>query len=376
VDEGALGEHQVELAINALEDLRNGSGVGEHGDGAVGLSKLVAGNNGRLVLVDAALETSRAPVNELDGGLVLDGEDGVSDILGDDITAVHEAAGHVLPLARITLAHHVVSLERGVGNLLDGEALAESLLRRDDRRIRAEEEVNARIGDQVGLELVDVNVELALKAERRGEAGDDLSNNAVEILVSGTLDAEVLLANVIDRLVVEHESAVGVLKEGVSGEDGVVGLNHRGGHLRGRVDAEVELRLLAIVRRETLEQERAEARARTSANGVEDEEALEAIALVSKLSNAVQGGVEKILADSVVATGVVIGRVFLATDQLIRVEELGIGTIANLVNDRGLEVDHDSTRDILARAGLGEHSLEALIVAGIGHGSIRLNAVL
>merc|ERR1719271_55753 len=52
-------------------------------------------DRGRLV-VDAALEARRAPVDELDRALGLDRGDRGVDVLGDDVAAVHEAAGHVL----------------------------------------------------------------------------------------------------------------------------------------------------------------------------------------------------------------------------------------------------------------------------------------
>ena len=56
---------------------------------------------------------------------------------------------------------------------------------------------NAR--NQVGLELVEVNVKGAVEAERRSDAGDDLSDDPVEVLESRRSDTEVLAANVVDR---------------------------------------------------------------------------------------------------------------------------------------------------------------------------------
>ena len=68
--------------------------------------KITAGDNGRGLVVDTALEASRAPVDELDGSLGLDGGNGGVDVLGDDITSVHEAASHVLSVSWVTLGHH------------------------------------------------------------------------------------------------------------------------------------------------------------------------------------------------------------------------------------------------------------------------------
>jgi len=236
--------------------------------------------------------------------------------------------------------------------------------------------MDAGVGNEVSLELVDVNVELAFEAERGSQAGNNLSNNSVEVLVGGALNAEVLLADIIDRLIVQHESTVGVLQKSVSRENRVVWFNNRGGNLRRGIDAEVELGLLAIVRREALKEQRAKSRASTTANGVEDKEALETVALVRNLANAVQRGVEEILSNSVVTTGVVVGRVLLATDELVRVEELRVSAVAHFVDNGGLEVNHDSARNILAAAGLAEESLEALVVSSVGHGAIGFNTVL
>lgn len=43
-----------------------------------------------------------------------------------------------------------------------------SLAGRDDRRVGNQREVDAGVGDQVGLELVEVDVERAIKTERGG----------------------------------------------------------------------------------------------------------------------------------------------------------------------------------------------------------------
>merc|ERR1712070_354992 len=64
VDEGALGIHEVELVVDARVELGDGGRVGHHRDGAHHLGKVTAGNDGRRLVVDAALEARRAPVDE------------------------------------------------------------------------------------------------------------------------------------------------------------------------------------------------------------------------------------------------------------------------------------------------------------------------
>lgn len=66
-----------------------------------------------------------------------------------------------------------------------------------------------------------------------------MSNQTVQVLVIGTLDAKVAATDIVDGLIVNHEAAVRVLEGGMRSEDRVVWLDHGGGDLRGRVDAEL-----------------------------------------------------------------------------------------------------------------------------------------
>merc|ERR1711964_833256 len=153
---------------------------------------------------------------------------------------------------------------------------------------------------------------------------------------------------VVDGLVIEHDGNVGVFKEGVGGEHGIVGLDDSGGDLGGGVDGETKLGLAAVVNGKTLKEEGAEAGAGTTAYGVEYHEALEAGAVVGELTDAVEDEVDDLLADGVVATGVVVGSIFLAGDDLLGVVELAVGAGADFVAHGGLEVNVDSAGHVLA----------------------------
>ena len=93
-----------------------------------------------------------------------------------------------------------------------------------------------RIGDQVGLELCEVDIESTIKSQRGRNGGDDLADQPVQICVSRSFHVEVAPADVVDRLVVHHEGTVTVLQRGVGGQDGVVRLHNGGCHLWSRVD--------------------------------------------------------------------------------------------------------------------------------------------
>ena len=180
--------------------------------------------------------------------------------------------------------------------------------------------------------------------------GPTLSNQAVEVLVVGTLKTQVAAADVVDGLVVDHEGAVGVLEGGVGGENRVVRLDNRGGGLRGGVDAELELALLAVVDRETLHEEGTEAGTGTTTERVEHKETLETAAVVGDPAHLVEDLVDQLLADRVVATGVVVGGILLAGDHVLGVEQAAISAGPDLVDDVGLEIAVDCPRDILAVA--------------------------
>ena len=61
-------------------------------------------NYGHLI-VDSDFEPSGAPIDKLDALLSLDSRDGSIDILGDNISTVEHATGHVFSVTWITLHH-------------------------------------------------------------------------------------------------------------------------------------------------------------------------------------------------------------------------------------------------------------------------------
>ena len=177
-----------------------------------------------------------------------------------------------------------------------------------------------------------------------------LSDQAVQILVVGTLDAQVATTDIVDGLIVDHEAAIRVLESGMSGQDGVVGLNNRSCDLGSGVDTEFEFALLAIVDRQTLHQQGTEARSSTAAERVEDKETLQTSAVVCHAANLVEDLVNEFLAHGIVTTSIVIGRIFLASDHVLGMKKTAVGASADLIHDIGLEIAVDGTRDVFALA--------------------------
>jgi hypothetical protein len=150
------------LAIDLSRDRRN-----LHS--AIDFGQITVGDHLRRLIADTNLEASWAPVNELNGALGLKSSNCIVDLLGNNITTVQQAGSHVLSVAGVALDHLIVGLEAGHGDLLDGIGLVGSLGRRHNRGVRNKREVDTRVWDQVGLELVEINVERTIEPEGSGD---------------------------------------------------------------------------------------------------------------------------------------------------------------------------------------------------------------
>ena len=95
-----------------------------------------------------------------------------------------------------------------------------------------------------------------------------------------------------------------MLQSRVCCEHRVVGLDNGVRHRWCGVDTELELRLLAIVGRQTLENEGTETRTSSTTKRVEDKESLETGTVVCKAAQLVHDRIDELLSDGVVATGI------------------------------------------------------------------------
>jgi len=122
--------------VESREDFGDGGRVGNHATSSHDLSQVTTRNDSWWLVVDAYLEAGGTPIDELDGPLGLDGGDGSVDILGDDITSVHQAAGHVFTVSWVALNHHIGWLESRVGDFGDGELFVVGFFCGNDGSIR------------------------------------------------------------------------------------------------------------------------------------------------------------------------------------------------------------------------------------------------
>jgi hypothetical protein len=95
-----------------------------------------------------------------------------------------------------------------------------------------------------------------------------------------------------------------MLQSGMGCQDGVIRFHDRAGQPRGRVHAKLQFRLLAIVGGEAFLQEGTEPGTGSASEGVEDEETLESGAVIGQASDLFHDGVDELLPDSVMTTGI------------------------------------------------------------------------
>ena len=88
---------------------------------------------------------------------------------------------------RITLDHLVLSLEARLSYYIYTETLVRGQLSGDQRGVGSERVVNTRIGNKIGLELVEVHVESSVEPEAGRDGGYDLCNEPVEVGVGRSL---------------------------------------------------------------------------------------------------------------------------------------------------------------------------------------------
>ena len=80
------------------------------------------------------------------------------------------------------------------------------------------------------------------------------------------------------------------------------------------------------------------------------------------------------------ASGVVVGSIFLSCDQLFRVKQLMVVAGSDLVNHRRLKIDEDGSWNVLSGSGFREKGAEGIVSAPDGlvrrHLPVRMDSVL
>ena len=65
--------------------------------------------------------------------------------------------------------------------------------------------------------------------------------------------------------------------------------------------------------------------------------------------------------NGVMSSSIVDSSIFLASDELLGMKQLSVGSGANFVDDSGFQIDENSTWHMFACSGLGEEGCEGII---------------
>jgi hypothetical protein len=81
-----------------------------------------------------------------------------------------------------------------------------------------------------------------------------------------------------------------------------------------------------------------------------------------------------------VTSGEVVGSIFLSGDELLRVEELSVGSGSDFIDDGRFKIEEDGSWDVFTGTGFREEGVESIITTSDGlvrwHLTIRLDTVL
>jgi hypothetical protein len=88
----------------------------------------------------------------------------------------------------ITFGHHGSGFEGRVGDFSNWELFVISFFSWDDGGIWWKHEVNSGVGNKVGLEFSDINIEGSVESEGSSQRWNNLGNKSVEVGVSGSFN--------------------------------------------------------------------------------------------------------------------------------------------------------------------------------------------
>lgn len=192
-------------------------------------------------IVDADLETGRAPLDQIERRLCFERSNCRIAVSGNDITTIEESYSHIFALSRVTNHHLIRRLCALASELIHFEAFMGRLLLANDRSIADQRIVDAWVWNKVRLKFVEVDIQRAIEAKAGGDRRHYLSDKAIEVLKVRTWDIKITAADLEYGFIVDQESAVRVFDRAVRRENGVVWFDDGSRNARSRVDGEFQL---------------------------------------------------------------------------------------------------------------------------------------
>jgi hypothetical protein len=102
--------------------------------------------------------------------------------------------------------------------------------------------------------------------------------------------------------------------------------------------------------------------------------------LIGKLSDSIKAEIDDFLTNGVMSSGEVVGGIFFTGNELLWMEQLSVSSSSDLIDNCWLEIEEDSSWDVLTSTSLGEEGVESVITTTDGfvgwHLTVWLDSVL
>ena len=200
----------------------------------------------------------------------------------------------------------------------------------------------------------------------------------VQVTISGGSELEGSEADIVEGFVVDTEGLVGVLNELMDGKSGVVRLDNGVGDLGRGDNGESGHHTVGELLTNLGDEERTHTGTGTTTERVGDLETLEAVTALGLMTDDIEDLVDKLGTLSVVTLGPVVSSTGLAEDEVVWPEKTSQWTRSDRVHGTGLEVDENSTGNVLVRAYLIVVDVDAgeLVIAGANVVTVVVDSVL
>lgn len=183
-------------------------------------------------------------------------------------------------MRRIAFDHLIGRKETSVGYFCHGQLLVIGFFCGNDRRIGHQRVVNSRIWHKVGLEFSQIDIQCAIETKRGSDGRHYLPDQTIEIHIRRSFNIQVYPTQIIDGLIVHQERTVCMFQSGMRGQYSVVRFDHCCRHSGRRINTKLQLRLLAVINSQALDEERRKSRTCSTTERMRKKESLETRALI------------------------------------------------------------------------------------------------
>ncbi|GMT14310.1 hypothetical protein PFISCL1PPCAC_5608, partial [Pristionchus fissidentatus] len=340
MEESLAAEHGCELLGDSLEELLDGSRVTNEGSSHLKSS-------GRDI-AHCRLNVVGDPVDEVRRVLVLDGHHLVIDLTHRHASTEHGSHSKVTSVTRVASSHHVLSVEHLLGQLSNSRSSIRLCSLGGQGSESRHEKVKTREGNHVDGQLAEISIELTRESQAGRNSRHGHRHEMVEVSVGRVGQLESTEANVVQCLVINAESLVGVLNKLVDRKRRVIGLNDSIRNLKRGDDGERAHDSIGVLLADLGYQESSHSRSSSTSERMSELEALKAIASLSLLSDHIEDLIDELSAFSVVSLGPVVSGATLSEDEVVRTEDLSVGSRADRIHSSGLEIDENCTGNVLS----------------------------